>query len=236
MTSRLQALVLDDMRPWAVSRTLAGVLFLSPVLVVLPPLVLRMASPDSWRWAWREGGPAEWAQVVMLLGGVAFSLLIARRLIRTQPMYALLYLCLAAGLFFVAGEEIAWGQMVIGFDTPEELAAFNYKGELSVHNISSLVVAFNVAKLAVGAYGAFAIWSLPWLRRGRGLEHVDLLVPPLFLTSPFLVVIAARIGRWTVFRGDTPVGYGEFEELCLYLGMTIFTFLVWRRLRRKSLG
>jgi hypothetical protein len=61
-------------------------------------------------------------------------------------------------------------------------------------------------------------------------------VPPLFLTSPFLVVIAARIGRWTVFRRDTPVGYGEFEELCLYLGMMIFTFLVWRRLRLGSPG
>ena len=40
-----------------------------------------------------------------------------------------------------------------------------------------------------------------------------------------------RIARLTVLRESVPVGFGEFEELCLYFGLMAYTVLVWRRVR-----
>ena len=45
------------------------------------------------------------------------------------------YVLGAAALLFVAGEEISWGQRILGFATPDALAALNRQDEFNVHNI-----------------------------------------------------------------------------------------------------
>ncbi|WP_299656590.1 hypothetical protein [uncultured Jannaschia sp.] len=39
---------------------------------------------------------------------------------------------------FIAGEEISWGQRIIGIDTPEVVRQINKQGELTIHNIGPL--------------------------------------------------------------------------------------------------
>ena len=46
------------------------------------------------------------------------------------------YLLLAALFLFAAGEEISWGQRIIGLDTPESLRALNMQSEINLHNLS----------------------------------------------------------------------------------------------------
>jgi len=50
----------------------------------------------------------------------------------------LIYLGLALLFFFGAGEEISWGQRILGFETPETLAQVNKQEELNLHNLSVL--------------------------------------------------------------------------------------------------
>jgi hypothetical protein len=45
-------------------------------------------------------------------------------------------LCLAFVVFFGAGEEISWGQRILGFKTPDSLAAVNVQHEFNIHNIA----------------------------------------------------------------------------------------------------
>jgi hypothetical protein len=218
-------------REWGVSRKGFVSLLFAPVLVFLVFAIIRQVDRSHWREYWMEGGPAEWLQFFMLAFAVAFSLSIAASLMKQRSSLALLYVCLAAGLFFVAGEEIAWGQWLFGLSTPPGLVEINYKAELSVHNISSLVAAFDIGKLMLGAWGLLGGWVLLWLRRHGVQSLPEILVPPLFLGSWFLVVVICRLARLTFLRESVPVGFGEFEELCLYFGLMAYTVLVWRRVR-----
>lgn len=50
----------------------------------------------------------------------------------------LVFLGLAVLFFFGAGEEISWGQRILGFQTPETLTEVNRQEEFNVHNLSVL--------------------------------------------------------------------------------------------------
>lgn len=49
----------------------------------------------------------------------------------------LIYLGLAAVFFFGAGEEISWGQRILGFATPESISEVNRQEEFNLHNLSA---------------------------------------------------------------------------------------------------
>jgi hypothetical protein len=75
--------------------------------------------------------------------------------------YALLFL-------FVGGEEISWGQRIIGVTTPESLAVINVQNEINLHNIDGIHQ--HIRKVGVLVVIAIAImmplsnrWNL-WLR------------------------------------------------------------------------
>jgi hypothetical protein len=49
----------------------------------------------------------------------------------------LIYLGLALLFFFGAGEEISWGQRILGFQTPQSLSQVNRQKEFNLHNLSA---------------------------------------------------------------------------------------------------
>jgi hypothetical protein len=49
----------------------------------------------------------------------------------------LVYLGLAVLFLFGAGEEISWGQRILGFQTPESLSEVNRQEEFNLHNLSA---------------------------------------------------------------------------------------------------
>lgn len=49
----------------------------------------------------------------------------------------LVYLGLAGLFFFGAGEEISWGQRILGFQTPQTLSQVNRQEEFNLHNLSA---------------------------------------------------------------------------------------------------
>ena len=49
----------------------------------------------------------------------------------------LVYLGLAFLFLFGAGEEISWGQRILGFQTPETLSEVNRQEEFNLHNLSA---------------------------------------------------------------------------------------------------
>ena len=52
-------------------------------------------------------------------------------------MKQLVYLGLALLFFFGAGEEISWGQRILGFETPATLSQVNRQEEFNLHNLSA---------------------------------------------------------------------------------------------------
>lgn len=80
----------------------------------------------------REDRLFEWLTAIsFLLASFTFSILF----FKSRNLFYLVF----AILFFVGcGEEISWGQRIIGFETPESLSKSNVQGEFNIHNIELL--------------------------------------------------------------------------------------------------
>jgi len=186
----------------------------------------------------KEDGPIEWAQfaafaVATVLLGIS-AVLLARR---GDYVAAVLIGIGALGFLGIAGEEISWGQRILGLETPESLAEINHQDELNLHNITSFPMQRigNYLQLVIGGAGLL----LPWLTRvQRPRVHnrlLRLLSPPLFLGAAFGLLFAYRAIRLVWDREVlTVVKYGEWPELMLACGILGYAILLLRGLRRRS--
>jgi hypothetical protein len=222
----------ESTRRWCISRRVAIVLFATPLLMLVAAAILHFAHDSMLRTVMQENGVVEWLQVVGFAVGMAASAMIAQHFFRqSQSLSALAYSILAVGLFFIAGEELAWGQWFLGVDTPRQLAAINVKSELSVHNISAVEPWFNAAKLMIGVYGTIDCFLLLRIDRRMAATNVDMLCVPAFLSSAFFVVVVLRLLRMTVLNQQGIANFGEYEELCIAYGLSMFAMLGYRRIR-----
>jgi len=225
---------------WRVGSGLAMALFLVPVFGTLALFAARL-NERLFLFLTREDGPLEWLQVLGFVVAGAFALLAGRLLQRRSDVrVAVLYLLLAASCVFLAGEEISWGQRLFGLETPGGLREVNVQDEITVHNILAVRT---VLKLLVLALGAFALVGAPVIRRLAGRrprELARLLAPPLFLASPFAILLGYNVVRFLLAPSSflleqeknlTISRAGEWAEWCLAYGLACFAFLSWRRLR-----
>lgn len=132
-------------------------------------------------------------------------------------------LFLAVVLFVGFGEEIAWGQRIFGFQTPDALSEVNVQREFTFHNIEFLNAHdFNhhlkegwaklwtinfLYKAGCLAYGFFLPLLVACSRPvARLADRMRLPIPPLSLGVWF-------IANWVVFKATSvfllPIGKGE---------------------------
>jgi hypothetical protein len=210
------------------------------VLVALPFVVaawgLVAGLTDHWGWYALEDGPAENLKVVILLGATVVAAMVAHKSSAAgDRLIAALYGVLAVALFFVAGEEISWGQRLLGFHTPAEFAQRNLQGETTVHNLSLFTRLFHLGELAIGILGtALPLVRWPAALRARYGRLIERIVPPAVLIPYF-----ALPGVWRAFRYLHPephpaswiARYPEVMELILYSGALLFVVLQLRSVR-----
>lgn len=216
---------------WRVQPAVAHVLFVLPLAGGLV-VALSRANKPAFKAITGEDRLLEYAQFGLYLATVVLAVLVAHALWRSGSRYwALAYLALGVGALFVAGEEIAWGQRLFDFDTPESLERINDQLETTTHNIGPVQNAFNAVVFGVALFGCTAPWV--WLRRGGAPSDVSrLFVPPLFLTGIFAIVVGYRVIRWIFFpEGFSVTEYAEWPEFCFALGLGTFVLLNLRLLR-----
>jgi hypothetical protein len=68
-------------------------------------------------------------------GGTALFLLLSSILFIISSKRNLFMLLLALVFFFGAGEEISWGQRIIGFEPPDKIKKENIQSEFNIHNL-----------------------------------------------------------------------------------------------------
>jgi hypothetical protein len=133
-----------------------------------------------------ENGPVELLTFVCLMAEGVLALLLVRRLDRRGegPLARRFGVAFAMGMFFVAMEEIAWGQHLLGFSTPDFLRGLNRQGETTLHNLSGLHGRTEVLRLLFGVGGLAGVA----LERSQAWRPVA--APHLLL--PWFAVIAAH--------------------------------------------
>lgn len=144
-----------------------------------------------------EDGPVEWLGAIGLFAGsglfAAAGVIALRRGAASGKSRAGAVVLLAMGvaLFFLAGEEISWGQRLFGWGTPEALTRANAQSETNLHNLNEFQGTlldgdrlFRFAWVALFVVVPLGVWLVPRVRvRARTL----LPVAPLWLAGLFVL-------------------------------------------------
>jgi hypothetical protein len=218
---------------WGVSLSMAWALAIAPIVIAVIVALTAVYRP-LYRAFINEDAIVEWAQFGVLLALVPMGIALAVRLWRrNERSFAALFAIAAVGAFFIAGEEISWGQRLLGWATPEDLAALNEQGETNIHNIGNVLAFLNLGMFVVTIVAGVMPFVWRWGSGGRSRDvATTILVPPLFLASSFLFAGAYRLFRYSIMpeAGYVLSRYGEVGELLLYGALLVFAILIYRKL------
>ena len=215
----------DDSAHQARIRFVWGLLLLGLGLVVS----LKLGSVD--RHAYKkllfgEGGLVEWTQVVLLVTAVRAAWLLAKdvnqRLIHSWP--SVLFRSSAVLLGLLLMEELAWGQVIFGWRTPQALRDINAQNQTTLHNIGwfqdHLDLGYFLVTLLLLAAIVLAPWFAGRLRSRASQETAEIIrciTPPRYLWPLFFAgtvlafFVATRSASGIVLNRDQ-----EWGELLLY--------------------
>jgi len=157
-----------------------------------------------------------------------------------KPLIWIFYLSFSLGLFFIAMEEIAWGQQFLQFNTPESIKAFNVQNEFTLHNVAFLQNRTDFLNFLFGIGGVLGLWI------GAKSEYRRISIPNILSIWFFAIFVLSALGVFNDFVSvNTQFDYSlhkqtETVELmiavgaCLYLLLNIRSFTFrhsrWRQI------
>lgn len=150
--------------------------------------------PMGFLYATYENLYGEWLQFSAFMGIAVFgTLIVVRRRVERRWFWGLL----AIAAFYVAMEEISWGQQIFGWESSAFFQKKNLQGETNLHNMftgpySTITKDLLTYVLALGMLGFGVIYPL-LVKFNFGIakfaERMGVPVPPLSL-MPFFIVAA----------------------------------------------
>lgn len=158
-------------------------------------------APDSYAMAMQEDRAIEWLSVLVFATAGVIALARARRERRVFDALVALF------LLFVAGEEMSWGQRLLGLTPPSYFLEHNTQQEMNLHNFAGFFGSPKGPFTAVLLGYAVLLPAAAAIPRLRPLlERIGATAPPLAAIAWFLVAIALLV--WYPFRFT-----GEWVEL-----------------------
>lgn len=172
-----------------------------------------------------ENGPHENIECLFLVGGlfVAVRFLIKSK---NQPTFLKLWFGLAAiCCFFVAGEEVSWGQHIWDWATPDYWSQVNDQDETNLHNTSSWFDQKPRLALIIGIVAGTLV--MPFLKKKGWLklpEKLDFLMPPTQLSViAFIVIIPHFVEKlFNAFDIELFSRFSEVQELYIFYFVLLY--------------
>jgi hypothetical protein len=211
-------------------------IFTLPLFLTLLAFFIYIRNNQLFRLVIEDDHLVEYSQFFLLLFSSLISLSLRKFWWSRERFLGVLFLLLALGLFFVAGEEISWGQRLLNLETPEQLAEINMQEELTIHNIGSIFGYVYRAYMLIGLVGSTAWIFFKLIKKylsPKMNKILSNLIPDWYL-SPYFA--AAFFYNYDRFYLNPRVGEALWEEpmeLLLILGITIFFLIKYLRVYPK---
>ncbi|MCD4756000.1 hypothetical protein K8R20_00030 [bacterium] len=193
------------------------IVFVFPFLVVSLMCVLRICLYHIYEILGLEDGLFEWLQFFFYLVSGVLALVVAFRSKGESKLVFVLYILFSLGLFFIALEEISWGQRVFE-STSMSVSEGNIQNESNFHNLQGVHDLVRYVYLSICFYGCFS-WLLSFLR----VDWLKSFIVPSILI-PYFIFLTINLFNPVWFA---PQDY-ELAELMLSLGVVLF---LWDRLK-----
>ncbi len=152
---------------------------------------------------------------------------------QTQKLLGLWLAIAAVCSFYVAGEEISWGQQIIHWDTPAYWSTMNDQNETNLHNTSSWLDQKPRLLLFIGIMVGGLV--VPALRRWRP----SLLPPKFAILYPADILVVTALGvtlpylaneiREHLFHARLFKRVSELQELYMYYFILLYLVDLRRR-------
>lgn len=174
-----------------------------------------------------EDGPIEYMGAISFLIGASLYLL---AYIKTAPHEEILsirkrriYLLIAILLFLSFGEEISWGQRILGWESSETFKQLNKQGETNIHNLNAVEdfilpggAEININRLYKWFWGIYCIF-VPCLAAyhqnpRKFFDWMGLPVPPISIGALYLTNLVIAQTIFTTQNLPRLVNY-TFDEL-----------------------
>ncbi len=209
------------------ARRLTVWLLVAAVILLIAVLKISSADMDAYkRLVFGEGGLVEWSQVLVLAAACRVAWLIGVDLRRQlkHPAPCLLARGFAVLLALLLLEELAWGQVIFGWQTPESIRSINAQQETTLHNIGWFQDRLDLFTFLATVALLTAVLLLPWICR-RALRRssaqrktlVQALMPAQYSWPLFLLVVGLAYCVATESWSDVIHNRDqEWGELVLY--------------------
>jgi len=167
-----------------------------------------------------EDGIVEYATAALFLAAALFAVRVARR---AGGDWKVAHWFLAVLFLVCVGEELSWGQRILGLQTSPKVAAINVQDEYNLHNMLGYA-ADHLFTLAILGYGVF----LPILKGmhpfwANLFDRLGLPIPSRGLAAGFLV--ASFTQPWVFYRffapGPEAAYFQELRELMSAAGLLL---------------
>ncbi|MEM1436663.1 MAG: hypothetical protein AAGG11_21615 [Pseudomonadota bacterium] len=190
--------------------------------IIVPITLITEFNPDFVLTYGEEDGVAEYLTALFFFLSAFGFLSLYLQYARPLPLWrGLVILAWAALMFFFAGEELSWGQRIIGMETPESIRATNAQNEFNFHNHDIIQDHGHRILTAFTLLTGLGIWLLSLVPPLRRL-YQQFVVPIPPLGYAILFVGAFIYGRRYI--PDLDYFATEFRELFMACGMLGFAW------------
>jgi len=205
----------------------------TPLFIVIPflPFVATKQSRDAFYWIVGEDRPVELLTFVflMLAAYVGLRLVLHLRRIGAPAWDWLFYAIFTLGVFVTGMEEVAWGQWLFFFKTPDFWDKLNMQHETTLHNIKGMQGHTEYIRCL------FVVGAMIGILLGRVKAFTQIAVPPILWS--WVLIMLAQVLADTI-NDHIPLGPDFFidrfsEVIELMIGMVAYLYL---RLNANKLG
>jgi len=213
-----------------------------PIALILGQIALELSfDHDVLAPMHSENGPHETLQMLYIVPAFLLAVWMLFKIDWARQKDIGLVVAIAAmGSFYIAGEEISWGQHVIDWTTPEFWAAVNDQNETNLHNTSAWLDQKPRLLLFIGIITAGIL--IPALRRWK-----PSVLPARFVAFyPSSIVIVTALGVLLpyvaqeiaeIFKASLFERVSEVQEVYMYYFVMLYLWdLHNRELSQDSLG
>ena len=215
-----------------------GAIFVAPVFVIAFFVLLRIGDERMYYFLLYEDHPIEVLSAFLYFCATVMAGLTASRLLaRGNRWIGGGYVLLTLAMFFIFGEEISWGQRILGIASPEFFLEHSFQQEINVHNLQPVQDLLHRIYIVIGLGGGL-VWIATAITPPDHRLFNRCFTPSWYLMLYFLpVAIFYSYYEFVRPHGD-PLGVTgrdqEVAELLLCLGFLLFILENWLRVREQS--